>query len=164
MYIHMFASAMKSINQSIKQTHFKSEHEKALVNVLYTAGWIHVQQLQFLKPYGISLQQYNVLRILKGKYPESICIGDIQDRMLDKMSNASRLVEKLVQKGLAQRIAAADDRRRMDVSITEKGIALIKSMNPQHMKNISEFMGVTEKESETLNELLDKLRTQKENL
>jgi DNA-binding MarR family transcriptional regulator len=151
---------MKTINQSIKQSQFKSEHEKALVNILYTAGWIHVQQLQFLKPYGISLQQYNVLRILKGKHPESICVGDIQDRMLDKMSNASRLVEKLVQKDLAQRITAADDRRRMDVSITNKGIALIQSMNPKLLKNIEHFMGVNEQESETLNQLLDKLRIQ----
>jgi DNA-binding MarR family transcriptional regulator len=162
MYIHMFVPVMKTINQSIKQAQFKSEHEKALVNILYTAGWLHVQQLQFLKPYGISLQQYNVLRILKGKYPNSICIGDIQDRMLDKMSNASRLVEKLVQKQLAQRVAAVDDRRRMDVSITPKGLDLIESMQPYHIQNIQKFMGVDEKESAELNELLDKLRTLKE--
>jgi DNA-binding MarR family transcriptional regulator len=80
--------------------------------------------------------------------------------MLDKMSNASRLVEKLVQKDLAQRITAADDRRRMDVSITNKGIALIQSMNPKLLKNIEHFMGVNEQESETLNQLLDKLRIQ----
>ncbi len=146
------------IEDEIKQKAFKSEFQKAMINVLFTSGWLEHKQTQFFKQWGISPQQYNVLRILRGQNNNPITVASIQERMMDKMSNASRLVEKLKQKNLIERKECKADRRQVDIVITQKGLDLLSlidsNMNDQEkmMKNISK------EEAVELNRLLDKLR------
>jgi DNA-binding MarR family transcriptional regulator len=146
------------IEDEIKQKSFKSEFQKAMINILFTSGWLEHKQTQFFKQWGISPQQYNVLRILRGQNNNPITVASIQERMMDKMSNASRLVEKLKQKNLIERKECKADRRQVDIVITQKGLDLLSlidsNMNDQEkmMKNISK------EEAVELNRLLDKLR------
>lgn len=150
---------MATIQEEIKQKAFLSTHQKAIVNILFTASWLQLKHLQTLKPYGISTQQYNVLRILRGQYPNPASIGVITDRMIDKTSNASRIVEKLVQKGLVTRKTCTEDRRAVDVLIHETGLAILKELDAKvdALENINAVLNVNE--AETLSNLLDKLRT-----
>ncbi|NUQ24199.1 MAG: MarR family transcriptional regulator [Saprospiraceae bacterium] len=147
------------IEDAIKQKRFTSEFHKAHINVLYTAAWFSQQTTKLLKPFNISWQQFNILRILRGMHPQPATVKELAERMIDKMSNASRLVEKLKQKGLVDRYACEFDRRRVDIIITEKGhevlasaIALIDQAIDKDMRAISS------EEATLLNTILDKLR------
>lgn len=108
------------IEDEIKQSKFHSEYQKLAINILFTNQWLTTNTTKILKPFGISPQQYNVLRILKGQSPNAISVSNIMDRMIDKMSNTSRLVEKLRQKELIERVTCEKDRRQVDVKITKK--------------------------------------------
>lgn len=146
------------LEDEIKQIKFASEYKKAMLNILFTASWVDVVSSKMLKSHGISLQQYNVLRILKGQHPNSISVNDIMSRMLDRMSNASRLVEKLRLKDLVERTICEKDRRQVDVKITDKGIKLLDELNSK-MDNIGELESkITEEEAFLVNEILDKIR------
>lgn len=146
------------IEQAIQQQTFKSEKEKAALNLLYTNSWLCMQQIRFFKRFGLSPQQYNVLRILRGQYPNSISISLIQERMLDKMSNASRLVDKLKKRGLVERNECPKDRRQVDVSINTNGIDLLSEID-KHQVELDNMLGkINTHEANTLNQLLDKLR------
>lgn len=138
---------------------FKDEYHKAMVNIIYTNGWISNLNLQVLKPFGISMQQYNVLRILRGQYPNPAMLSLIQERMLDKSSNATRLVEKLRLKGLVERSLCENNRRKVDILITQEGLDLLKAadlkMEESH-KVVEER--ITPEEAATLNELLNRIR------
>jgi len=147
------------IEDAIQQKRFTSEFHKAHINVLYTAACFSQQTTKLLKPFNISWQQFNILRILRGMHPQPATVKELAARMIDKMSNASRLVEKLKQKGLVDRNACEYDRRRVDISITEKGhevlasaIALIDQAIDKDMRAISL------EEATLLNNILDKLR------
>ncbi len=146
------------LEDEIKQKAFKNPYQKVIVNVLYTGGWMNLIQSGYLKPYGLSLPQYNVLRILRGQYPNPCSINLIIDRMLDKASNASRIVDKLVYKKLADRKTCEKDRRAVDVVITKKGLDLLGEMDKKSDQWEEQFHGITEKQAEKLNELLDKFR------
>lgn len=162
MYIHIFASAFKKMNieTAIQQKSFRSEHEKLMVNLLYTSGWLQAHQVRYFKQYDLSPEQYNVLRILRGQYPKAISVTLVQERMLDKMSNASRLVEKLKSKELLSRTTCSKDRRQVDVKITDKGLELLARIDKDR-KDITDFSATIKmSEAKTLNQLLDKLRTQ----
>ena len=112
-----------------------------------------------LKPYNISWQQFNILRILKGQRPEPATVKMLTARMIDKMSNASRLVEKLKNKGLVDRRSCSEDRRRVDIYITEKGLALVNEITDVVENEIERTLSsISTKEAEVLNTLLDKLR------
>ena len=147
------------LEEELKQGEFKSEYQKAILNILVTANWLENDLAKKLKPFGISSQQYNVLRILKGQGSEAISVNDIMSRMIDKMSNTSRLVEKLRKKELIERVTCSEDRRRVDVRITTKGIALLVKADVviNDLDDISAV--VTEKEASTLNLLLENIRT-----
>ncbi|MFN3851241.1 MAG: MarR family winged helix-turn-helix transcriptional regulator [Spirosomataceae bacterium] len=148
-----------SILEDIKQTKpFRSPLEKVTVNILFTSNWLTTEQACFLKKYGLSGQQYNVLRILRGQHPNPITVNEIIERMLDKMSNASRLVDKLLLKGLVERNQRATDRRACDVSITEKGLKILNEIDGLQKNWEGGFSKLTETEAETLSNLLDKLR------
>ena len=147
------------IGKAIKQSKFKNEHTKMLINILYTAGWLDSQHAQRLKPYGISPQQYNILRILRGQYPSPATVNLLIDRMLDKSSNASRIVDKLEQKGLVKRIQCSNDRRAVDVYISDKGLTLLEEMDVVIGEWETSTHRLSESEAATLNELLDKLRS-----
>lgn len=149
-----------SIEADIKQTTpFRSPYQRVLVNVMYTSNWLASSQMQMLKPFGLTLQQYNVLRILRGQSPNPVKVSDITERMLDKMSNASRLVDKLVAKKLVLRTECPSDRRAVDVVITDAGLALLTKLDV-HQGEWSEIQRskLTEEEAFQLSQLLDKLR------
>ncbi|OGU17637.1 MAG: transcriptional regulator [Ignavibacteria bacterium GWB2_35_12] len=144
------------LEDEIMQKKFKSEHHKLLVNIIYTGNWVNAGSIKFLKQFGISPQQYNLMRILRGRHPETASVTLLTERMLDKMSNASRLVEKLKKKGLVERIECPDDRRKVEVSINDKGLELLKKIDGyEYEKN---FKNLSAAEAKQLNKLLDKFR------
>ncbi len=153
-----FLKIYMKIEDEIKQPLFKSEYNKMVINIIFTAGWINQKVHCYLKEYDLSPQQYNILRILRGQHPGNATITTIQDRMLDKMSNASRLVEKLRIKQYVTRDTDENDRRQVKVKITEKGLDLLKITDIESEKyhNFSDVLTI--EEAQALNNLLDKLR------
>ena len=148
------------IEDAIQQKKFKSEFHRAQVNLLYTAAWVNQQSTQALKPFNISIQQFNILRILRGMHPEPATVKLLTERMIDKMSNASRLVEKLKQKGLVERQDCPSDRRRVDISITEEGLSLLAEASTA-LENAStkQMAYLEEQEAVMLNDRLNRIRT-----
>ncbi|MDA9938204.1 MarR family transcriptional regulator, partial [Salibacteraceae bacterium] len=130
---------------------------KALVNLLFTYGQISTLQHRTLKPYELSVQQFNLLRILRGQFPKPSSIKLITERMIDKMSNASRLVDKLLSKELVERKSSKEDRRQVDILITEKGLKTIEAASLA-MENTMNVLDITDEDAEQLSVLLDKLR------
>ena len=117
------------INEDIKQSKFRSEIEKSIVNLIFTSNWLNEQQHKIFKPYGLTTAQYNVLRILRGQYPNAATVNLIIERMLDRMSNVSRIVDRLVLKDLVNRKQNQNDRRaalreRLPATLTEFGVSL----------------------------------------
>lgn len=137
---------------------FQDNWEKAFLNIIYTGNWLYGNQYQFLKPFGISPEQYNILRILRGQSPNSASVNLLKSRMLDKMSNASRLVEKLRKKGLVEREECPDDRRCVDVSITQQGLELLDEIAKHNTGARDNYPQITEEEAGILNQILDKFR------
>ena len=129
-----------------------------LLNILFTSGWLSTKHSTNLKPYGISPQQFNVLRILRGQHPKPASVNLLIDRMLDKNSNASRLVEKLRLKKLVERTICPEDRRAVNVIITQKGLDLLAELDKHETSFLKDLKNLTDKEAEQLNHLLDKLR------
>lgn len=147
------------IEDEIQQKKFKSEYQKAHINILFTAAWLNQQNQQILKPLGISSQQFNILRILRGMHPQPASIKVLTERMIDKMSNASRLVDKLLAKDLVQRNESGADRRRVDVVITDKGLQILEKASIAVEDSLHQEMAkLSEEEATLLNELLDQLR------
>ncbi len=146
------------IGKEIKQTKFKNEYQKMLINILFTSGWLNSKHACNLKPYSISSQQFNLLRILRGQHPKPASVNLLIDRMLDKNSNASRLVEKLRLKKLVERTVCPEDRRAVNVIITQKGLDLLDELDKQDGAFMKELKNLSEKEAEQINTLLDKLR------
>jgi DNA-binding MarR family transcriptional regulator len=146
------------IEKEIHQEKFQSEYHKLLLNIIYTGNWINLRNIQRLKPYGISPQQYNILRILRGQYPNTATVTLLTERMLDKSSNASRLVEKLRSKGLLDRCVCPEDRRAVNVRITEKGLQLLEVIDSKHADFEDNLRSISEQEAQALNSMLDKLR------
>ncbi|MBO0936224.1 MarR family transcriptional regulator [Fibrella sp. HMF5335] len=147
------------IEDEIKQETFRSPLHRLLVNLMFTNNWLCDSQMRLLKPYDVTLPQYNVLRILRGQHPKPVKINDITERMLDKMSNASRLVDKLVGKKLVLRNECPSDRRAVDVVITEKGLALLKQIDVAQEGWERQFDGYTEPNADQLNALIDDFRS-----
>ncbi len=147
------------IEDEIKQPVFKSEHHKAYINVLYTSNWLQLVQSSVFKPFGITLPQYNVLRILRGQFPQPATVSLLIERMLDKTSNASRIVDKLEAKGLVTRKQCSHDRRTVDVIITEKGLLLLSTMDALDGGSMGGIQKLTGEEAAELNRLLDKVRS-----
>lgn len=147
-----------SIESVIKQKKFPSEYIKSEINILYTANWIENISNKFFKPYNISMQQYNVLRILRGQNGAPIMLSGISDRMIDKNSNATRLVEKLRQKDLVSRSLNPDNRRQVDILITAKGLELLSDIDMNFSQMEVKFKNITLDEAVELNRILDKMR------
>ena len=146
------------LEEAIKQKMFKTEDERLVINMVYTSGWLNAEQTRYFKQFGISPEQYNVLRILRGQQPNPASVSLIQERMLDKMSNASRLIEKLKQKEFVERNACPNDRRQVDVKITDKGMKLLAQIDSEADLMHAICKSLTQQEKETLNILLDKFR------
>jgi DNA-binding MarR family transcriptional regulator len=148
-----------TLEEEIKQTRFASHKQKTGLNIMVTAGWLKCRQTRLFKSFGLSGEQYNVLRILRGQKGNAIGVNGIQERMLDKNSNASRLIDKLKDKGLADRKNCENDRRQVEIFITEEGLKLLAELDELIVKMEENAINLTEAESLQLNYLLDKLRT-----
>ena len=145
---------MGDISKDIKTT-FPNHKVKAILNIIYTANWISSLQNEFFKPYGISPQQFNILRILRGA-GKAIKVQTIKDRMLERAPNATRLMDKLCTKKLIDRIACPEDRRVVHIEITNKGLQLLKEIDASFKDDL--LHNLSEKEAIQLSDLLDKIR------
>lgn len=145
-----------SLEKEIKQEKFESEFHKLAVNILFTGSWLYNLNAALLKKYNVTPEQYNVLRILRGQHPEPMMLAEITTRMIDRSSNATRLVEKLRHKGLVKRVICEDNRRKVDISITGKGLTLLKKLD--NLGDWADAMKVSKTEAQVLNQLLDKIR------
>lgn len=146
------------LEEEIKQTKPLDRFQVAMLNIQFTESWLSGIFHKILKPYGISQQQYNVLRILRGQCPNPSPLQLITDRMVDKMSNATRLVEKLRKNGLVTRKVCEANRRKVDIMITEKGMALLEEMDKVVADTMAQIKNLNPQEIEELNRILDKLR------
>lgn len=145
---------MGDISKDINST-FVNNKVKALLNIIYTANWISSKQNTFFKPYGISPQQFNILRILRGA-GEAIKVQTIKERMLERAPNATRLMDKLCDKQLINRLACPEDRRVVHIEITDDGLKLLTVISKNFKDDLLE--NLTEKEAVQLSNLLDKIR------
>ena len=146
------------LEEEIKQSKFRNEYHKLGVNIIYTANWISLLHTQRCKQFDITPEQFNILRILRGQHPKAATVNLLIERMLNKMSNASRLVEKLRKKGLVEREISKDDRRACDVAITKKGLDLLAELDKTEKEWNKMISHLSETEASTLNRLLDKMR------
>jgi DNA-binding MarR family transcriptional regulator len=147
-----------TIEKDIKQKVFKNNYQKVAVNLMFTNGWVAHHYTSILKPHNLSEQQYNVLRILNDCQPHGVTINYITERMLDKMSNTSRLVDKLIDKGLVIKIKSKFDRRAVDVKMTDTGLIIFNEIYELVNTWENSFWNITEEDLSALNNLLDKMR------
>ena len=145
------------IEKDIQQQAFRNEYQKATVNIIFSANWLHEKIKDFLEAEGITPQQYNILRILRGnKQPMSTL--QIRERMLDKMSDTSRIVERILKKGLVEKKICSTDKRLVDVNISKKGMAVLESLDKKNQQLDSILQALSAEEAAVLNKLLDKMR------
>jgi DNA-binding MarR family transcriptional regulator len=147
------------LEDAIKQPAFKDQFEKVDVNILYTSNWMQSRFHHLLKPFDVSLQQFNILRILRGQKGKPAPLKLITERMLDKMSNTSRLVDKMMIKNLLERKICPDNRRQVEIMLTKKGLEVCNEISDLLQKSRIETQSLTEKEAVELNRLLDKVRS-----
>ena len=146
------------IDDEIQSSKFENSYHKAVINISYTYSWVNNQTRSLFEKNNITIQQFNILRILRGQYPSPATVNLLKDRMVDKMSDASRIVDRLVQKGLVSRCTNTKDRRAVDIRISEQGLAILSKMDEEF--KIKDFLkdNLTEEEAGQLSDLLDKLR------
>ena len=150
-----------SLEDDIQQRSFRTPQHKATVNLMYTMSWLNSQYGPIFKNSGITSQQYNVLRILRGQNGKAVSLKLIKERMLDRMSDASRIVDKLVAKDLIIRKPSEEDRRSVNLLISDKGLDLLKKLDFVDDAGISIFKNLNETQISQLNDLLDDLRGSK---
>ncbi len=156
--VYTYICTMK-IEEAIKQAQFKSEYQKVSINLMFTVSWLTSSIGQTLKPFGISNQQFNILRILRGSYPKTQSVKELTAKMLDRSSNASRLVDKLLDKKLVERSICPSDRRKVEILITDLGLKLTEEASHEIEKMTeSIFSKISKNEAKELNRLLDSLR------
>jgi len=145
------------IEKELKQTEFRNEYHKLTVNFLFSYNWMLEKIRKVMEKEDITVQQYNILRILE-RSPSALSTLQIRERMLDRMSDTSRIVERLVLKGMVDKKPCHYDRRLVDVTLSDKGKELLLRMNECNDELDSIFSNLTTEEAETFNRLLDKLR------
>ena len=146
------------LDQAIKSVKFKSEVQKAGLNILYTAWWLKTIMSKELKEYGLTHEQYNVLRILKGRFPDKMCVRDIACRMIEKNSNIPRIIDRLEVKKLAKRNTSAADKRETVITITQAGINILEFTTKKIDARYAASVSMDEDSARTLNDLLDQIR------
>jgi DNA-binding MarR family transcriptional regulator len=145
---------MGDISKDI-QSSFPSNKVKALINIKYTANWLTSREVEFFKPYGISPQQFNILRILRGA-KEAIKVQLVKERMIERSPNATRLMDKLLEKNLISRYRCEHDRRVVYVAIIEEGLMLLSAIDKA--EKLKFLNNLSEEEASHLSDLLDKIR------
>ncbi|GAB2777115.1 DNA-binding MarR family transcriptional regulator [Hymenobacter luteus] len=146
------------IEDEIKQPAFKDDYQKAYINLVFTAGWLQLRQSALFKEYGLTLPQFNILRILRGQHPKPATVNLLIERMLDKTSNASRIVDKLEAKALVTRKVCPSNRRAVDIRITEDGLELLQRLDAVMAAQSTGLQNLTAQEAAQLSDLLDKIR------
>ncbi len=147
------------LEQAIQSNHFKNEVHKSALNILYTAWWLKTQSAIVLKRFGITHEQFNVLRILKGKHPEYMCVRDITGRMIEKNSNVPRIINRLELKKLVERYQSQIDKRETVIHLTAMGITLLEKCSAAIDAHRAEEFTINEQEAVQLNTLLEKIRS-----
>ncbi|MBU1097930.1 MAG: MarR family transcriptional regulator [Bacteroidetes bacterium] len=146
------------LEDEIKQKKFRNEYHKLAVNLIFTNGWFIGLQNQIINRFDITSVQFNILRILRGQHPKPASINMLKERMLDKMSDVSRLVDRLLSKKLVDRKICPNDRRKAEVLITDKGMNLLSEIDKLESEFDSVFKNISEDEAEIINSLMDKMR------
>jgi len=146
------------ISEEIKQTTFDNVYLKAFINVIFTGNFLRHLQHKTLKPYGITIQQFNVLKILKGKHPIAMQAGEIKKVMLDKSPDLTRLINRLIKNGWVKRGKSKTSGREVAITITNSGLEFIKKVEKVALKDVELMNNLSETEAELLSNLLDKVR------
>ncbi|MDG1252517.1 MAG: MarR family transcriptional regulator [Schleiferiaceae bacterium] len=150
---------MKSLQEEIQQRKWQNDQQLALINVLYTYHWLKDQMSEALRPYKITMQQYNVLRILRGSHPQGMAAARIRERLLDKTSDVSRLLDRLVVNNLVERQASKEDKRITEIYLTLRGLEIlgqIRSVDKLHKEQLPKTLN--DEDAQLLSALLDKMR------
>jgi DNA-binding MarR family transcriptional regulator len=146
------------LEKEIQSSNFEDNYHKAIINISYTYNWLSNILRVKLEKHNITAQQFNILRILRGQYPKAATVNLLKERMIDKMCDASRIVDRLVQKELVTRCTNSKDRRAVDIRISDEGLKVLSMIDCEiKMKDLLNI-NITEEEAETLSTLLDKLR------
>lgn len=146
------------LEDEIKQVQFKTEHHKLMINLLYTTSWLQRMQSAVLRPHDVTPEQYNILRILRGSKGDNMSLNDISCRMIDRASNTSRLIDKLVLKKWAVRNICPEDRRQSEIAITEKGLEVLEKLQ-RPIDDIAEQFGfISVNDCKKFNQALDEIR------
>lgn len=156
--IKFLPSFFMKIEDEIKQTKFRDAYQKLAINLLFTAGWLESRQQDFFKPFGITTQQFNILRILRGQHPNQISGVEIKSRMVDRNSDISRLLDRLLKKGLIHKTQSESDKRATNISIAESGLELLARIDERLQSLEKGHFQLTEDEAIQLSSLLDKAR------
>jgi DNA-binding MarR family transcriptional regulator len=151
-----------NLEEAIKSVNFKNETHKAGLNILYTAWWIKTSMSRELKDFGITHEQYNVLRILKGKSPEEMCVKDIAGRMIEKSSNVPRIIDRLVIKKLVKRSTDLTDKRHTVMSLTQAGLTILDLSTKKINILFDKVIEVGDADATKLNQLLELVRANEE--
>ncbi|MFY7707612.1 MAG: MarR family winged helix-turn-helix transcriptional regulator [Flavobacteriales bacterium] len=147
-----------SLEEDIKQVRFNSEYQKLMLNIFYTSNWLGLKHSQLMKEYGLTGPQFNILRILRGQKGQPMSVNALIERMLDKSSNASRIVDKLEEKKLVLRKVCPNDRRQVEVTITSDGLQLLKQLDSP-MDALEDLVkGISLDEAKLVNQLLEQIR------
>ncbi len=149
---------MMGIEKDIQQAKFRNPHQKAAINLIYTLSWMRDKTKCIFETEDITAQQFNILRILRGSFPTPLSTMQIRERMLEKMSDTSRIVDRLIAKGLVKKLTCKDDRRLVDVIITDKGKKLLERLDARQDEIDGVLKNLSEKDANILSELLDKIR------
>ncbi|TDH23991.1 MarR family transcriptional regulator [Segetibacter sp. 3557_3] len=146
------------LEEAIQSTKFKDQKHKAVLNLLYTAWWLKTLMSRDLKEVGLTHEQYNVLRILKGKHPDQMCVRDIGCRMIENNSNVPRIIDRLQLKKYVERSVSEEDKRETVITLTTAGLDILKAANERVDKVFNEFIQLEENDAGVLNDLLEQLR------
>lgn len=146
------------IEKDIKQARFRNPHQKAAVNLIYTLSWMRDRTKAIFDAEEITAQQFNILRILRGSFPQPLSTLQIRERMLEKMSDTSRIVDRLIAKGLVKKLTCKTDRRLVDVIITDKGKKLLERLDTRQDEIDAVLGNLSENDANILSDLLDKVR------
>ena len=154
----MQQTILMSLEEDIRQSAFRNEYQKGLINIIYTCNWLMERQKSLFDLEQITPQQFNILRILRGAFPKPLSTMQIRERMLDKMSDTSRIVDRLVLKELATKKPSLTDKRLVDIAITPKGAAMLERLDRKNEEMDSLLQALSGQEVKMLNHLLDKIR------
>jgi MarR family transcriptional regulator, 2-MHQ and catechol-resistance regulon repressor len=147
-----------SIEQEIQQHKFRNAYQKASINLIYTLSWMRDKTKCIFEAEDITSQQFNILRILRGSFPQPLSTLQIRERMLEKMSDTSRIVDRLISKGLVKKVTCKTDRRLVDVIISDKGKKLLEKLDIRQDEMDNVLKNISEEEATVLSNLLDKIR------